>query len=82
MLAKENSDNRNTMIRLLIVICAIGLVWFVLRRISSHRQVTQRHKTMRHVSTVQCSHCGTYIDKRLATRQGDKYYCKDHGADR
>ena len=61
-------------IRTLVYIIAIVLVVLIVRRLGATRS-TGRKPLKRVGDMVQCAHCGTYVPKDEAVRDGDRYYC-------
>lgn len=67
------------MARLILIICAIGAVWWLLRRLLPRRSSEQRRdEHSRFKPTVRCHVCGAYLDKRLARRDSEGYCCQSH----
>lgn len=67
------------MARLILIICAIGLVWLLLRRaLPRERGDDDRGKRDEYTPTVRCHVCGAYLDRRLARRDQTGYCCQSH----
>jgi len=61
-------------IRTLIYLIGIGLVVWILLRLSRKADVETR-PPQKVGEMVRCARCGTYLPTNEALRSGDKYYC-------
>lgn len=67
------------MARLILIICAIGVVWFVLRRaLPRHKRTNASEQPPQFTPTVRCRICGAYLDRRLASQDDNGYCCQSH----
>ncbi|MGB7756891.1 MAG: hypothetical protein WBL23_12590 [Salinisphaera sp.] len=67
------------MARLILILCAIGAVWLVLRRTLPRRPVDDKKDVQnRFTPTVRCHVCGAYLDRRLARHDAQGYCCQSH----
>ncbi|MGN8197740.1 hypothetical protein ACS8Y6_03505 [Salinisphaera sp. RV14] len=67
------------MARLILILCAIGAVWLVLRRALPRRPVDDKaDKRAAFTPTVRCHVCGAYLDRRLARHDSRGYCCQSH----
>lgn len=65
------------MARLILILCAVGAVWLLLRRMLARRP-TSDEKRSRFTPTVRCHVCGAYLDRRLARQDDTGYCCQSH----
>lgn len=67
------------MARLILILCAIGAVWFVLRRVFPRRTGEPKPNARNEFTpTVRCHVCGAYLDRRLARHDTRGYCCERH----
>lgn len=66
------------MARLILILCAIGAVWLVLRRALPRRPVDEKDERPKFTPTVRCHVCGAYLDRRLARQDAEGYCCQSH----
>lgn len=64
----------------ILIMLAVGAVWFVLRRVIARadRRFASRKQPPSFTPTVRCRVCGAYVDKRLARAVSDGYRCRAH----
>lgn len=67
-------------IRVLLYLLGIALVvWILLRLAKGPRIESKPGKKVGDM--VRCAHCGTYVPRNDALREGDKYYCSSNHRD-
>ena len=67
------------MARLILIICAIGIVWLLLRRALPRHGVDEpKDKPDKFTPTVRCHVYGAYLDRRLARHDVEGYCCQSH----
>ncbi|HET7313177.1 hypothetical protein [Salinisphaera sp.] len=72
-------NNDTVMARLILIICAIGVVGLLLRRFMPRRPARKQNPGRDHfTSTVRCHVCGAYLDRRLAREDTHGYCCDSH----
>lgn len=66
-------------LRALVVIIAIVLVIYLLRRTFHRMQAPKERQIKSSVDMVRCEVCGTHVPKPEALAKNDRYYCsKQH----
>lgn len=61
------------LIRLLIIALIIWLLLKLWRRYTTQKQVPPKGKSAERM--VKCDHCGIYVPRSDALRQGERWYC-------
>lgn len=61
-------------IRVLIYLLGIALVVWILIRLAKGSG-TKKKPVRQMEDTVRCAHCGMFVPRNEATRDGDRYYC-------
>ncbi|WP_423821367.1 hypothetical protein V5738_13630 [Salinisphaera sp. SPP-AMP-43] len=83
MLITDKNATETGMARLILIICAIGAVALLLRRVLTDKaRSVKRDEQPAFAATARCTRCGAYVDRRLMRPDGDGFCCQEHDTDR
>jgi uncharacterized protein len=68
-------------IRVLIYLVGIGLLVWILFRLARKPKIGTR-SAGKVDEMVQCAHCGTYVPRKEAVQQNDRFYCCEEHRER
>ena len=67
------------MLRIILLIAALGVVFYVIRRLRRIKQEKTNARLTSLEEMIRCAHCGTHFPKsEMITRAGSDYCCESH----